>query len=176
MEHLYVVAHSMGGLVSRAFIQRHFEATGERYVTRFVSIATPWGGMRAARMARLSRRIGGAAPPSWIDIAPKSRFLRSIFSREVEGGRVAHRLPDHVAYDLLFAFGGRHSAALVQVGEPPADGVVSLASQLAAQAREEAGGRIFAVDADHTSILRSEEAATYLQRVLEGTGSGRGER
>ena len=47
-DELAVVAHSMGGLVSRAFILEHFEATGRHDVRLFVAISSPWGGSESA--------------------------------------------------------------------------------------------------------------------------------
>jgi hypothetical protein len=43
-----IVAHSMGGLVSRAFIINHQIDDGLDTIRVFVSISTPWGGVRMA--------------------------------------------------------------------------------------------------------------------------------
>ena len=46
---IMVVAHSMGGLVSRGFLQR-YRAGGKAAIPLFVSIATPWDGHKAAEL------------------------------------------------------------------------------------------------------------------------------
>ena len=52
---LVVVAHSMGGLVSRSFILEHHEQAREDPVRLFVSISTPWSGVASAARASNSR-------------------------------------------------------------------------------------------------------------------------
>jgi len=70
---LYVTAHSMGGLLARDFIQRYAGP-----VPVFVSLVTPWRGLRAAAWG-VAR--SPAVIPSRVDMQPDSAFQRAIFAR-----------------------------------------------------------------------------------------------
>jgi pimeloyl-ACP methyl ester carboxylesterase len=101
-----VVAHSMGGLVSRGFLQRYV-AGGAARVPLFVSIATPWGGHKGAE---LGVRTAPAVVRVWIDMAPGSEYQRSLYGRD-----------PGVPHYLFFTM---------------RDGTVTLESQLAAAAQK----------------------------------------
>ncbi|MCG2591791.1 hypothetical protein LZ009_03255 [Ramlibacter sp. XY19] len=58
---LHVVAHSMGGLVVRSFLQDCRDAGECRYVRNFVSISSPFGGAAAAQ----PRRRKALTIPPW---------------------------------------------------------------------------------------------------------------
>ena len=60
-----VVAHSMGGLVSRGFLQRYREGGGGAAVPLFVSISTPWDGHKGASGAPRRRSARRACSPTW---------------------------------------------------------------------------------------------------------------
>ncbi|HJT61930.1 MAG TPA: alpha/beta fold hydrolase [Burkholderiales bacterium] len=74
-----VVAHSMGGLVSRGFLQRYREGGGAASVPLFVSIATPWDGHKAAEWGAKAP-IGSARV--FTDMAPNSAYLQSLYGRD----------------------------------------------------------------------------------------------
>ena len=74
-----VVAHSMGGLVSRGFLQRYREGGGAASVPLFVSIATPWDGHKAAEWGAKAP-IGSARV--FTDMAPNSAYLTSLYGRD----------------------------------------------------------------------------------------------
>jgi pimeloyl-ACP methyl ester carboxylesterase len=154
---LYVVAHSMGGLVARDFILHHAAASGD-YVTRFVSIATPWSGHE---LARRGVEEAPAVPRSWIGVASGSEFLTRLFYDGTGAMRTRRRLPPHLKYDLLFTY--RRNAR--RRGESD-DGVISLASQLRPEAQDEAA-TIRGFDESHTSVLGSREAIALLRMLLE---------
>ena len=145
---LYVVAHSMGGLVARSFILKNGYESGHDVVRRFVSISTPWNGHK------LTAKGVEQAPtvvPSWHDMVPESPFIRSVFAR---------RLPASVTYDLVFSYRGDCSLFLENN-----DGTVELSSELDQRAQREAR-RIYGYDEDHGSILRSGEAIAQIIRLL----------
>jgi pimeloyl-ACP methyl ester carboxylesterase len=147
---LILVAHSMGGLVSREFIVDYSERTGRDAVTLFVSISTPWGGDRMAGLGtQLSpeRRTGWA---SWRDLAPGSPFLRGLFRKQEDGHEEPRRLPPGVIYHLIFGF---------------PDSVVPLESALTLAEYEEASVRRFPLG--HVEILQSPEVGAYLNELLE---------
>ena len=135
----HIVAHSMGGLVSAGSLQELNKAQGTNFVTKFITISTPFGGHEAAALGvrHLSKPV-----PSWIDVAPHSTFLR-----ELERAT----LPASTRYDLIYGATGK------------SDGVVSVASQLEARNRVKASS-ITRFEFGHDQILSE---PTVVNRVLE---------
>jgi pimeloyl-ACP methyl ester carboxylesterase len=141
-----VVAHSMGGLVSRGFLQR-YRAGGKATIPLFVSIATPWDGHKAAE---LGVKTAPAVVRVWIDMAPGSDYLLSLYADD-----------PGVPHYLMFAF--RQSG--VSLGEG-SDGTVSLASQLRAAAQQGAM-RVEGFNETHMSVLESAAVSERLNALLE---------
>ncbi|MBW2241982.1 MAG: alpha/beta hydrolase [Deltaproteobacteria bacterium] len=154
VERFFVVAHSMGGLVARAFLLHHSEAIGSDAAQLFVTFSTPWHGHA---WAQLGVDLAPVAVHSWIDIAPESDFLRGLFYRE---GDTRRKLPDHLPHHMLFGF--RRDDSLPGLCS---DTVVSVASELRSEAQEEAV-TIFGYDTDHVGILNREDAAARLNGFL----------
>ena len=154
---LHVVGHSMGGLVSRAAIQKIYESTGRAGVDVFVSISTPWGGDELAGKAV---DHDAAVVPSWRDMAPDSPFLTGLFYADSQNVRVRRLVPGHVTCYLVFTY-LRNSHAPGASG----DGVVTVASELRPEAQDEAT-RIFGFDEDHTSVLSSPQVAATLNGLF----------
>lgn len=139
---LYVVAHSMGGLVARHFVNQ-VTRQGAGYVSLFVTISTPWGGVVAAK--------GGVerSPvvlPSWIDVAEGSDFLQVLLEQP---------LPPSVPHHLFFGFQGGAGS----------DGVIALESQLDEKVQRGAAS-VYGFPDDHTAILKSAAVGERLNRVL----------
>src|SRR5262244_2795015 len=67
MQRFVVVAHSMGGLIARAFILRSLEAAPQSAIPLFVTLATPWSGHKSAESGV---RYAPAVVRSWYDMAP----------------------------------------------------------------------------------------------------------
>ena len=141
---VYVVAHSMGGLVVRDALLEH---GSQLPVSLFVSLSTPWGGDDAADLANHAP----AVVPSWIDMQPRGPFLRSLLTRP---------LPQGVDYYLLFSYRG--APGLLR---PNNDGTVSLASQLQSVVQAEAR-RVYGFDDDHGGILSSPQAFAQFAEIL----------
>jgi pimeloyl-ACP methyl ester carboxylesterase/uncharacterized protein (DUF2141 family) len=143
-----VVAHSMGGLVSRGFLQRYREGGRGAAVPLFVSIATPWGGHKAAETGV---KTAPAVVRVWIDMSPGSEYLNSLYARD-----------PGVPHYLLFTFrqGG------VSLGEAN-DGTVTVASQLRASAQQGAA-RIEGFNETHMSVLESAAVSERLNALLAG--------
>ena len=142
-----VVAHSMGGLVSRGFLQRYREGGGKAEIPLFVSIATPWDGHKGAE-------YGTKAPVVvrvWTDMAPGSEYLKSLYQKD-----------PGVPHYLLFAF--RQTG--VSLGEA-SDGVVTVASQLR-PAAQQAAARVEGFPETHMGILESAAVAARLNQLLAG--------
>jgi hypothetical protein len=148
---LHVVAHSMGGLVSRSFLIKNVLEDRNRYVTRFVSISTPWGGHEAAAMGV---HFSPAVVPSWRDMVAGSEFQKAILSKPLRG-----------YVDHLLLYGTHSSNSLVLPHEN--DGTVSVASQLAPAARADAV-QVVGFDADHMGILSLPEVVHTVEAFLAG--------
>jgi pimeloyl-ACP methyl ester carboxylesterase len=149
---LAVVAHSMGGLIARAFINRVVAAGDGRAVglRLFVSVSTPWDG---STLAQLAVDRSPVVAPSWYDVAPGSPFLRSLLEPE---------LPPTVAYDVLYSYSGNSRLMYSE----PNDGSVTVASQLLP--RGLARARIVRGFAEsHTSILDNLRVAELVNERLE---------
>jgi pimeloyl-ACP methyl ester carboxylesterase len=134
-QQLVIAAHSMGGLVARRFVAMNADGAGREYETMLVTFSTPFGGVP---LARLGLRLGTYAVPSWRDLAPESALLRKL---------QAQPLPASVRHHLFFAY--REDG-----GEFDSDGVISVASQLAAKAARSHGFRT-----EHADIL--DDAAVF---------------
>jgi hypothetical protein len=148
IRHLIVVAHSMGGLVSRRIINEMVASGDGGMPTLFVTLSTPWGGYgAAARGARQSPVV----MPMWRDIAPGSPFLAGLFRNP---------LPPGCPYHLLFSYEG-HSLLL----DEPNDGVVALSSELAPPAQH-AAQKVYGFPESHVGILSSAEVSQRLNTLL----------
>lgn len=147
---LAVVAHSMGGLVARAFVNRVITANDGRTegIRLFFTMSTPWGGHAAAQ-----RGVDRApvVAPSWYDMATGSPFQRSLLDTE---------LPPTLGHDLLFSFAGGPR----RMGEAN-DGVVTVASQLEPRVQSHAR-TVRGFNETHTSILESVEVSALLNAEL----------
>jgi pimeloyl-ACP methyl ester carboxylesterase len=152
-DEMAVVAHSMGGLVSRGAILKSVSETERDHVRLFISISTPWGGDVAAR------RTGNAPialPASFTDMDPSSTYLRWLFYED-DAGKVPKRLPKRAEYHMIFGFRGSGGACN--------DGTVRCASQAREIVQEEAR-TIRAWDQTHVGILESPAAVDRVNRLL----------
>lgn len=148
-EQLYVVAHSMGGLVSRsALIENDLH---NRAVKLYISISTPWGGEQRAKTGVDN---SPAVIPSWKDMEPNSDFIRSIFATKISGS-IRH---------YIF-FGHRGSGSLFRQNN---DNTVTLESMLDPRAQADAL-KVVGFNEDHVSILKSPEVVTQYRAIVEAT-------
>ncbi len=148
-DNLIVTAHSMGGLVARAFLV----AYGAQFpsITTFVSISTPWGG---DEMAASGVKYSPAVIPSWIDLQTEGEFIRSLY---------ASGLPANVDHYLFFGHQGN--------GDPLSDAndtVVTLKSQLDERSKQEAR-QVYGFQEDHVSILSSDRVLAQYNALLDMT-------
>lgn len=147
-----VVAHSMGGLVSRAFLLKHETLGGAADVPLFVSMASPFGGdTAAARLETAPAAVRDRLPPAFQDMQPASAFIHGLFYRDPESRETRRGLPESMAYHLWFA---------------REDQVVPNASSLVFPAQEDAGWRVRAIPGGHVDILRHERTSEFLNSVL----------
>ena len=146
LKEFVVVAHSMGGLVSRGFLQRYRAGGGKARIPLFVSIATPWDGHKGAE---LGVKTAPAVVRVWIDMAPGSEYLKSIYAND-----------PGVPHYLFFTYrqGG------MSLGEAN-DGTVSVASQLRSAAQH-AAARVEGFNEGHMSVLESAAVSARLNELL----------
>jgi len=144
---LAVVAHSMGGLVARGFVQS--EVKSARAVSTFATLSTPWHGHGAAA---LGVKHAPVAIPSWRDMVPGSPFQEHIFERPLD---------PRITACLGFTFRGRRRIGLPQSN----DGAVAVSSQLAEPAQAQAAV-LHGFNETHTSVLRSEDALRFVGECL----------
>ncbi len=152
-----VVAHSMGGLVSRAFILKYQETTRRPDIRLFVAISSPWGGSESAS------NIGDAPKDlvvySWLDMNPSSDFLKGLFYQPPDYLR-PRPLPPQTPFYMMFGYKRKESSF-----GPSGDGVLTTKSETRLEAVE-AAKSILPLDYDHVDILHSPEAVKRLNAIL----------
>jgi pimeloyl-ACP methyl ester carboxylesterase len=149
-QRLHVVAHSMGGLMSRRFIEKNVLDDGHRYIGTFITFSSPWGGHEAAA-AGVKR--APSVVPSWRDMEPGADFLGHLFDRRLMG-KVNHHL----------FYGHRAKRSLLLPAEN--DGTVSVASQLRSEAKADAAS-VQGYDEDHVSILSARAPLKRGREILD---------
>ncbi|MBW2287935.1 MAG: hypothetical protein JRG80_14050 [Deltaproteobacteria bacterium] len=155
---LFIVAHSMGGLLSRGFLFANEEANDDPLTPLFVSISTPWGGHAAAQTGVDRAPV---VVDSWRDMAPDSAFQRELYYRDPDSKENLRRLPSHVSHHILFGY-KRDAASL----GASSDEVITIASQLLPEVQDGAT-EVFGIDATHSGILKAPATADKLNEILE---------
>lgn len=148
---LHIVAHSMGGLVTRSFLKTCAEAHDCEFVRTFTSISTPFGG---AYSAQLGVKHSPIVMPVWTSMNPKSKFLAELLDNP---------LPRGVTHHLVFGY--RNTSLIPGLGS--SDGTIAVESQLRWEAQQQASS-LLGLDEDHMSILGSRRLADHLQFIFEG--------
>jgi len=161
----HVIAHSMGGLVSRGFLLRNQSGQSRPRVPLYITISTPWAGHKAAETGV---NYAPAVVYVWNDMAPQSAYLTDLFFSNHNGVQAHRPLPAGVEHHLLFGY--KHRGPMP--GEC-SDSTVTLASQLYAGAQEDAN-RLYGFDETHMSILESMETSRLVNRLLNDAFALRG--
>jgi pimeloyl-ACP methyl ester carboxylesterase len=146
---VHVIAHSMGGLVSRAAILKNLES-GNHHIGRFVTVSTPWGGQE---FAESGVKRAPSVIPSWHDMVPGCDFQNKLFQQHLRG-RVDH----------LLLYGYRSKRSLILPAEN--DGTVSVQSEIDPRAVKDAV-EVIGFDEDHVTILSNNEVIRRAFRHLE---------
>ena len=146
---VHVVAHSMGGLVSRYGILENQQAESP-CIGRFVSISSPFGGQE---FAASGVKHAPSVVPSWRDIEPKSEFLEAIFEDKLLGDI------DHM---LLYGYKASPGWGLPDEN----DGTLSVKSMTHEPAVEDAV-EVKKYHDDHMSILSNPAVIKEVERFLK---------
>lgn len=147
---LHVVAHSMGGLVARRFVQLNVIEDHQTYINTLITFSTPWAGHEAAAMGV---KCAPSVVPSWRDMEAGSPFLAHLYDQRLKG-RVSHHL----------FYGHLATRSVLLPGEN--DGTVSVASQLRPAAKADAAS-VQGYEEGHVSILSSRAALARAQQILD---------
>jgi pimeloyl-ACP methyl ester carboxylesterase len=153
---LYVVAHSMGGLVSRrAILDLDADPRHRDMVGLFVSAAAPYAGHSAVKWGL---RLAPEPVPSWLDLEPGSAFLKTL----------ERPLSARIPFYLLFSFRRGNNLLLPM----SSDSVVPVESQLPMWAQRDAI-RSWGFDCEHMGILTEDAPVTTFLDILSRTAAGR---
>jgi len=144
---LFIVAHSMGGLVSRGYLADALRDEGGGPVRLLVTLSSPWEGNE---WAQVGAQLMPGAPGVWTDLSPASDFL------------VALRKPVPNVPHYVF-FGYRRGPSLLT--QESSDGAITLSSQIPAWIQEQAE-RCWGVDADHVGVLSHRAVLERLNALL----------
>jgi len=140
---IHIIAHSMGGLMSRSFLMKHQEHAPDYGISLYMTINSPMYGMQSATSGVESSPI---IIPSWRDIAINSDYIKRVHNWHV---------PGDTAYHLVFSY---------LPGEE-GDGVVAMNSQLSLSLQEEAS-QIYGFQAQHAQILVDGDFIKHFNKIL----------
>jgi pimeloyl-ACP methyl ester carboxylesterase len=151
-DELFVVAHSMGGLVARSAVLEHAAESRLSRISLFVSISSPWRGIQAAAsLQKAPEGIQQRMPFAFEYVALDSPFINGLFYQDPETRKVRRRLPENLPYHLLFG----HTD----------DETVPNRSAARWEAVDEAV-KVWPLDYGHTSILTGAEASRILNDAI----------
>ena len=147
---LVIVAHSMGGLVGQAVVNKLCREGTPPYLKMYISFSTPYGGVEGVKIGVEHAPV---VVPSWKDVASGSAFLDRLYQQKCS--------PEVPSY--LF-FGYRDDSLLKS--RQSGDGVIPLKSQLDPR-KQLTAQKVYGFDATHVGILNDELARKVFNQVLE---------
>ena len=145
---LDIIAHSMGGLVSKGMLKLADEKLGQ-HLRLFVSIASPFGGHASAAFGTKWSPI---VAPVWWAMVPGSQYLQGIDELDLSDGPKHH---------LIFTYS--HEADGNSEGD---DGVVTVKSQLTESAQRNATA-IYGVADSHKGVVNNPCTSALLVAILQ---------
>lgn len=140
--HICLVAHSMGGLVTRSALSRLADLGVP--VPLFVTLASPLGGHPGAAMGVAFSPV---VLPVWRSLDPHGAFIQHLYERPLDTA---------TRYTLLFAYSSSDSGS---------DGVVPLTSQLRSESQAEAV-MVRGFQTSHRGILEDAEPLAVVTTQL----------
>jgi pimeloyl-ACP methyl ester carboxylesterase len=151
-----IVAHSMGGLVSRGAILKYLRDTQRNDVKVFVSINSPFGGDIKSRNIGTSPVV---LPPSFTDMGPESAYMTWLLYED-EKRTHFKRLPGGVPHHMIMGFKGSVESCN--------DGTVSCVSQFHPEVQHHSAS-VRAWNFTHLGILREERTSLWISQILKDT-------
>ena len=146
-QNLIVIAHSMGGLVGRGFINLYHKKIN---IQKFITLSTPWNGQK---FAKLGGEDVGKIVASFGNIYPGSAYQKKILKTP---------LPEMIEHHLLFGYRGKKSIIL----DNSNDGVISLSSQLYDKVQRHAY-KVYGFNSNHREILYEPKVISRIKTILE---------
>jgi len=147
-EELYIIAHSMGGLIARSALNHQIQNRPLVFIKLIVTISTPWQGHQGAAYGVNNSPV---IIPSWYDMVPESPFLKNLSETS---------LPEGVEFYLLFSFKG----VATENGEI-SDGTVFLSSMLDSK-MQQAASKIYGFAVNHCSMLSCPAVIDQINKIL----------
>jgi len=144
---LDILAHSMGGLVSKGLLAIADDALRQR-LRLFISIASPFGGDASAVWTKWSPIVA----PVWWALVPDSPYLQKIANVDLSDG------PSH---HLIFTYS--HEAGGKSEGD---DGVVTLTSQLEKSSQRNATA-IYGIADNHKGVVSNPCTLALVTTILQ---------
>jgi len=144
IKQIYVIAHSMGGLVARSYIMKNTESKSTVKIALSMTINSPMKGIGSAKSGV---KYSPIVVPSWHDVAKDSEFIQKIS---------AWTWPADIPYHLIFSY---------ESGEG-SDGVVSLESQIPFKLQVEAE-KVYGFNISHAGILKDRQFITMFNTILD---------
>lgn len=148
-DRLHLVAHSMGGLVSRGSINLCVKNNDCDYLRSYTTMSTPWAGVASAKSGV---KWAPTVVPVWRDLDPNSIYVQTLFDTP---------LPKELPYYLIFGF--KQGSIL---GSDSSDGVIKLTSQLRLASQEQSS-EVRGFNESHTSILSSDIVIENIMDILD---------
>ncbi len=148
---LAIVAHSMGGLITRSSINFKEELNAPNYLKKLITISTPWDGHDRSS---IGVNYAPSVVPAWYDLEPDSPFLENLMRQN---------LRRDLQHYLIFSY-RNHKGIL---GPQNSDGVVTLQSQLHYRAQEQATD-VIGFDETHSTVLQSGPVSDTVNNLLNG--------
>ena len=144
-DQFYVVAHSMGGLVTRSFVKKYVERSEENTdkLRLVMTVNSPMNGMAAAASGVKHSPI---VVPSWRDVEPGSAFLENLHT---------WNWPKEIPYHLVISYTDGESG----------DGVVPLQSQSQPKLQSEST-RMYIYNNDHVGTLSDKSFLQMFNTIL----------
>ena len=142
-DEFYVVAHSMGGLMTRSFVYKYKQANSAARLSLLVTINSPLYGIESAA---IGVKTSPLVLPVWRDVATDSDYVQRVHAKA---------WPSDFPYHLIFSY---------QEGKE-GDGVVPLRSQLSRSLQREAR-KIHGFNAEHSAILKDPDFIAQLNQIL----------
>jgi len=78
-----IVAHSVGGLTVRSFLNRYATENQNNFIKLFVTFATPWSGFG---LADASQMLPHKSIPVWVDLGAHSDFIKTTLETKLPAG------------------------------------------------------------------------------------------